>query len=164
MIGAITSLLGQRNVNIAQQARAHARAQHMHARTRRAGTGTHTRAHARTGTRHAAPSTSTPAAGGGADQHLAISPLCLRCISAISPQINTSRGDIAYNVVDISDAEGADGAEATLAALHGLEGVLSTRLIWTGSADAGPSHFQVSNENKDNIAAKLLQQRFMSDM
>ena len=67
-------------------------------------------------------------------------------------------------MVDISDAEGADGAEATLAALHGLEGVLSTRLIWTGSADAGPSHFQVSNENKDNIAAKLLQQRFMSDM
>ncbi len=43
-------------------------------------------------------------------------------------------------------------------------GVLSTRLIYTGSADAGPSHFQVSNENKDNIAAKLLQARFMSDM
>ena len=42
------------------------------------------------------------------------------------PQINTSRGEIAYNVVDISDAEGAkgaEGAEATLAALHRLEGV-----------------------------------------
>jgi len=41
------------------------------------------------------------------------------------PQINTSRGEIAYNVVDISDTEGAkgaEGAEATLAALHGLEG------------------------------------------
>ena len=142
----------------------YARAQHMHARTRRAGTGTHRHAQARTGTRHAATSTSTPAAAAGADEHLAISPPCLRYISAISPQINTSRGDIAYNVVDISDAQGADGAEATLAALHGLEGVLSTRLIWTGSADAGPSHFPVSNENKDNIAAKLLQQRFMSDM
>ena len=79
----------------------------------------------------------------------------------IAQQINTSRGEIAYNVVDIPDAE---GAEVTLAALHYLEGVLSTRLIYTGSADAGPSHFQVSNENKDNIAAKLLQARFMSDM
>ena len=136
-------------------ARAHART---HAPCR------HRHAQARTGMRHAAISTSTPAAAAGADEHLATSPPYLRYISPISPQINTSRGEIAYNVVDISDAEGADGAEATLAALHGLEGVLSTRLIWTGSADAGPSHFQVSNENKDNIAAKLLQQRFMSDM
>ena len=47
---------------------------------------------------------------------------------------------------------------------HAFAGVLSTRLIYTGSADAGPSHFQVSNENKDNIAAKLLQARFLSDM
>ena len=35
------------------------------------------------------------------------------------PQINTSRGEIAYNVVDLSDAVGAEG---TLAALHRLEG------------------------------------------
>ena len=47
---------------------------------------------------------------------------------------------------------------------HAFAGVLSTRLIYTGSADVGPSHFQVSNENKDNIAANLLQARFMSDM
>ena len=127
---------------------------------RRAGTGTHRHAQAR-GT---PPPPLPPLPPPPAQISTSLYPPYLPYISAISPQINTSRGEIAYNVVDISDAEGADGAEATLAALHGLEGVLSTRLIWTGSADAGPSHFQVSNENKDNIAAKLLQQRFMSDM
>ena len=41
------------------------------------------------------------------------------------PQINTSRGEIAYNVVDLEEmvgAEGTEGAEAALAALHSLEG------------------------------------------
>ena len=84
MIGAITSLLGERGVNIAQQAhaRTHALCGHM-------------QAHAR----------------GAPPPPLASLPP--------PQQINTSRGEIAYNVVDIPDAE---GAEVTLAALHYLEG------------------------------------------
>ena len=61
-------------------------------------------------------------------------------------------------------ATGGRVREQACICTRAFAGVLSTRLIYTGSADAGPSHFQVSNENKDNIAAKLLQARFMSDM
>ena len=58
----------------------------------------------------------------------------------ILQQVNMSRGDIAYNVIDLdsfSEDEGASLQEAILA----IEGVLSTRIIWTGSAMEGPSNF-----------------------
>jgi hypothetical protein len=124
MIGAITSLLGERGVNIAQQARAHARTHaHMHA-----GTGTHRLAQARGTPPPPRPPLPPPPA-----------------------QINTSRGEIAYNVVDISDAEGAngaDGAEATLAALHGLEGG-AARLTCTHDACTMPATMRPPYEHAE---------------
>ena len=77
----------------------------------------------------------------------------------IAQQINTSRDSIAYNVIDLAVSD-ARGAQSVLSELHQLQGVLSTRLIYTGSADAGPSHFQV----KDNTVANQILQRLMSEM
>ena len=77
----------------------------------------------------------------------------------IAQQIGTSRGAVAYNVVDLTIPD-EEGARSVLSELHQLEGVLSTRLIYTGSADVGPSHFQV----KDNTVATQILQRLMSEM
>lgn len=58
----------------------------------------------------------------------------------IAQQLNTSRGSIAYNVIDLDDFSEASG-ETLGAELMGVEGVLSTRFIWTGSAQEGPNSF-----------------------
>jgi len=62
----------------------------------------------------------------------------------IAQQLNTSRGDIAYNVVDIEGFEEKDGA-ALQEALLAIPGVMSTRMIWTGSADEGPKDFRTKH-------------------
>merc|ERR1719424_2387916 len=57
----------------------------------------------------------------------------------IAQTLNTSKGEIAYNVVDI-DGPPCDDAQRELL---GIDGVLSTRVIWTGSVNEGPSNFFV---------------------
>ena len=58
----------------------------------------------------------------------------------IAQQLNTSRDAIAYNVIDIDDFS-PDAAGALQEELIGIDGVLSTRVIWTGSAQEGPANF-----------------------
>lgn len=58
----------------------------------------------------------------------------------IAQTLNTSKDSIAYNVVDIDGAPGDDAQRELLS----IDGVLSTRVIWTGSASEGPSNFLVS--------------------
>merc|ERR1719313_2551961 len=57
----------------------------------------------------------------------------------IVQQLNTSREEIAYNVVDLQDVADAD---ALLSKLLEVDGVLSSRMIWTGTAAEGPSSFK----------------------
>jgi len=59
----------------------------------------------------------------------------------IAQQLNTSLGDIAYNVVDIQDFPEGDEAQQMQEKILGLEAVLSTRIIWTGTAAEGPQNF-----------------------
>ena len=59
----------------------------------------------------------------------------------IAQQLNTSRDTIAYNVVDIDGSPDDD----TQKKLLDIPGVLSTRVIWTGSASEGPSNFYVKS-------------------
>ena len=58
----------------------------------------------------------------------------------IAQQLNTSRDSIAYNVIDLDEFPAEEG-EKLQNALIGLEGVLSTRFIWTGSVAEGPANF-----------------------
>lgn len=59
----------------------------------------------------------------------------------IAQQLNTSLGDIAYNVIDLQDFPEGPEAQAVQERILALEGVLSTRIIWTGSAQEGPQNF-----------------------
>ena len=59
----------------------------------------------------------------------------------IAQQLNTSRDDIAYNVVDLQDFPEGEQAVDVQQKLLALDGVLSTRIIWTGSVQEGPSSF-----------------------
>lgn len=63
----------------------------------------------------------------------------------IVQQLNTSRETVAYNVIDLEsfDRETVEKAQEVLVA---IDGVLSTRVIWTGSATEGPGSFYVQNE------------------
>jgi D-3-phosphoglycerate dehydrogenase len=58
----------------------------------------------------------------------------------ITQQLNTSRDAIAYNVVDIEDLSEAS-AKGMQDQMIAIEGVISTRVIYTGSAKEGPSSF-----------------------
>jgi len=58
----------------------------------------------------------------------------------ITQQLNTSRDSIAYNVIDMDGFPEASSDDLQ-SALLGIESVLSTRMIWTGSAAEGPSNF-----------------------
>ena len=58
----------------------------------------------------------------------------------IAQQLNTSRDAIAYNVIDI-DAFPTDAGDALQQELIKIEGVLSTRIIWQGTAAEGPANF-----------------------
>jgi D-3-phosphoglycerate dehydrogenase len=58
----------------------------------------------------------------------------------IAQQLNTSRDSIAYNVIDL-DSFAEDEGPSLQEAILSIEGVLSTRIIWTGSAMEGPSNF-----------------------
>jgi len=59
----------------------------------------------------------------------------------IAQQLNTSLGDIAYNVIDLQDFPEGPEAQTVQERILALEGVLSTRIIWTGSAQEGPQNF-----------------------
>ena len=58
----------------------------------------------------------------------------------ITQQLNTSRDSIAYNVIDM-DGFPEGSSQELQSSLLALDAVLSTRLIWTGSAAEGPSNF-----------------------
>merc|ERR1719149_26507 len=58
----------------------------------------------------------------------------------IAQQLNTSRDTIAYNVIDL-DAIDQETASDLQNAILAIDGVLSTRVIWRGSADEGPANF-----------------------
>merc|ERR1719201_159229 len=58
----------------------------------------------------------------------------------IAQQLNTSKDSIAYNVVDLDDFP-QDAGEALQKELIEIEGILSTRIIWTGSVNEGPGNF-----------------------
>ena len=58
----------------------------------------------------------------------------------ILQQLNTSRGTIAYNVLDVENSPATFKEELPHALLK-LEAVLSVRVIWTGSASEGPNSF-----------------------
>jgi len=62
----------------------------------------------------------------------------------ITQQLNTSRDKIAYNVIDMDGFPEASSDDLQ-SSLLSIEAVLSTRLIWTGSAAEGPSNFQVKD-------------------
>jgi D-3-phosphoglycerate dehydrogenase len=59
----------------------------------------------------------------------------------IAQQLNTSRDDIAYNVVDMQNFPQGEAADKLQLKLAELEAVISTRLIYTGSASEGPASF-----------------------
>jgi len=61
----------------------------------------------------------------------------------IAQQLNTSRDEIAYNVVDLQDFPEGDAAADVQNKILALDGVLSTRIIWTGSVQEGPGSFMV---------------------
>ena len=58
----------------------------------------------------------------------------------IAQQLNTSRDSIAYNVIDLDgfDESAADTLQKQLIA---IDGVMSTRIIWTGQVQEGPSNY-----------------------
>jgi len=59
----------------------------------------------------------------------------------IAQQLNTSRDEIAYNVVDLEGFEPGEMAQSVQEKLLAIDGVLSSRIIWTGSVSEGPSSF-----------------------
>jgi D-3-phosphoglycerate dehydrogenase len=59
----------------------------------------------------------------------------------IAQQLNTSRDDIAYNVIDMQNFPKDEAADKLQLALGQLDSVISTRLIYTGSAAEGPASF-----------------------
>jgi len=58
----------------------------------------------------------------------------------ISQQLNTSRGTIAYNVLDVENGPATVKTELPQALMK-LDAVISVRIIWTGSAAEGPNSF-----------------------
>ena len=62
----------------------------------------------------------------------------------IAQQLNTSKGDIAYNVIDLDDFP-KDSTENLQKELLAMDGVLSTRFIFTGSVAEGPAAFYVKD-------------------
>jgi len=58
----------------------------------------------------------------------------------ISQQLNTSKDNIAYNVIDLDNFP-EDKGEELQRDLLALEGVLSSRLIWQGTVQEGPANF-----------------------
>merc|ERR1719183_512593 len=58
----------------------------------------------------------------------------------IAQQLNTSRENIAYNVVDLDAFPEAD-PDTISQELIAIDGVLSTRFIWTGSVTEGPANY-----------------------
>lgn len=61
----------------------------------------------------------------------------------IVQQINTSRGEIAYNVIDISNEASDDDLDALQAEMAKLDGVISSRVI---SAQGRPGFFVVNSQ------------------
>jgi len=59
----------------------------------------------------------------------------------IAQQINSSRDSIAYNVIDLDNCSTDEEAANLQSKLMELEAVISTRLIWTGSAAEGPGSY-----------------------
>ena len=59
-------------------------------------------------------------------------------------QLNTSRDTIAYNVIDLDDFP-KDSTENLQKELLAMDGVLSTRFIFTGSVAEGPAAFYVKD-------------------
>jgi len=59
----------------------------------------------------------------------------------IAQQLNTSKDNIAYNVIDLDDFPGREAGDALQKELIELDGVLSTRFIWTGQVEEGPASF-----------------------
>jgi len=59
----------------------------------------------------------------------------------ISQQLNTSRDGIAYNVIDLQNFPQGEEADSLQAELSQLDSVISTRCIFTGSAQEGPANF-----------------------
>jgi len=59
----------------------------------------------------------------------------------IAQQINSSRDEIAYNVIDLDNCGTDEEAASLQSKLMELEAVISTRLIWTGSAAEGPGSY-----------------------
>ena len=66
----------------------------------------------------------------------------------IVQQLNTSRDAIAYTVIDMQDypKDGAP-AQAMQEQILAIPDVLSTRLIWTGRATEGPTHFYTKSSH-----------------
>ena len=62
----------------------------------------------------------------------------------IAQQLNTSRDTIAYNVIDLDDFP-KDSTENLQKELLAMDGVLSTRFIFTGSVAEGPAAFYVKD-------------------
>ena len=58
----------------------------------------------------------------------------------IAQQLNTSRESIAYNVIDM-DSLSPEASKTIQEKIHAIDGVLSTRIIWEGTASEGPSSF-----------------------
>lgn len=59
----------------------------------------------------------------------------------IAQQLNTSRDAIAYNVIDMDSFPQGEAADKLQLKLAELDAVISTRLIYTGSASEGPASF-----------------------
>ena len=62
----------------------------------------------------------------------------------IAQQLNTSRDTIAYNVIDLDDFP-KDSTENLQKELLAMDGILSTRFIFTGSVAEGPAAFYVKD-------------------
>ena len=59
----------------------------------------------------------------------------------ITQQLNTSRDTIAYNVIDMQGFPEGEQGDAIQRAIQDIEAVISTRMIFTGSAQEGPRNF-----------------------
>jgi len=71
----------------------------------------------------------------------------------ITQQLNTSRDEIAYNVIDMeSFPTGKEGADIQRA-IQDIDAVISTRVIFQGTAAEGPSNFF----NKEGEIGKIMQ-------
>jgi len=58
----------------------------------------------------------------------------------ISQQLNTSKDNIAYNVIDLDNFPEEKGEELQRDLLA-VDGVISSRMIWTGQVSEGPANF-----------------------